>query len=119
MLPPFPLPCPEKRDGSLGIQAAAMPVRLDVYAADAAGNTLAACTRGLLGRPDMASFEKKMAGCGDAVVATAAVLAKVGLPSAVRLLDRAFREIGASHSTGYSGSHGLWKPESLLWGARG
>ena len=32
----------------------------------------------------MASFEKKMAGYGDAVVATAAVLARVGLPSVVQ-----------------------------------
>ncbi|CAE7256466.1 unnamed protein product, partial [Symbiodinium pilosum] len=35
-------------------------------------------------RPDMASFEKKMAGHGDAVVATAAVLSKIGLPSSVQ-----------------------------------
>ena len=70
-------------------------------------------------RPDMASFEKKMAGYGDAVVATAAVLAKVGLPSAVQgywtehsersVLPTALAILGVTDSE--KDILGWWKPE--------
>ena len=65
----------------------------------------------------MASFEKKMAGCGDAVVA--AVLAKVGLPSTVQgywtehsersVLPTALAILGVTDSE--KDILGWWKPE--------
>ena len=64
----------------------------------------------LLPRPrgDFSGFEKKMAGYGDAMVATGALLARLQIPGMVQLglLDRTLREEHSSYSAIYPGRPG-------------
>ena len=70
-------------------------------------------------RPDMVSLDRKMASYGDVVVATAAVLARIGIPAAVQgywtehsersILPTALATLGVTDSE--KDILGRWKPE--------